>query len=141
MSDAKGKDASGNYDPDEPGSAPHQEHDTFPALDETTIYPAAGKEAETAQALLDAADDPRQVVWSDGAFIVPASVAKKAKVPEGEKAAPVLSAAARVEQDDAGTPPASKSAPAAKKAAPAKKAPARKAPAKKAAAPAAKPSE
>lgn len=150
MSDAKGKDASGNFDPDEPGSAPHQAEDVNPVGEEVTIYPADGKLEETAQALLAAADDPRDVKFSDGVFIVPEAVAKAAKIPEAGKSGPALTQSRQDANVSPQTKPAAKKAaapaepkgddgapPAAKKA-PAKKAAAKKAPAKAAAS---KPSE
>lgn len=80
----KAADASGDWDPTEPGSAPHQaaEEET----ETVSVYPKAGEEQATAQALLDAADDPKDVVFSDGHFQVPAGVASKMKVPSASKA-------------------------------------------------------
>jgi hypothetical protein len=63
---------------DEPGSAPHAE----PAaeVEYVHIYPEAGKQAETAKALLDAADQPEDVEYSgEGYFRVPADLADKAE--------------------------------------------------------------
>lgn len=136
MSETKGKDASGTFDPDVPGSTAHTAEDVYPVADEVTIYPEPGKETETAQALLEAAEDPRDVQFYDGAFVVSAELAKKAKVPEGTPTGPVLS---QSQQDATLKAPAKAPAKkAADKSEPgsspaAKKAPAKKAPAKSAA--------
>jgi len=68
----------------EPGSAPHAE--PAPEIEYVDIYPEPGKEAETAKALLDAADQPEDVQSSgDGYFRVPVDLADKAEaaLPEG----------------------------------------------------------
>jgi hypothetical protein len=62
----------------EPGGAPHMD----PAEEQewAHIYPERGKEAETAQALLDAAERPEDVQYSgEGFFRVPAELADKAE--------------------------------------------------------------
>jgi hypothetical protein len=123
---------------DEPGSMARQALADDSERELAYIYPPAGKESETAQALLAATDNPADVRWEDGAFVVPSELAKKAKVPEGQPQAPVLSAEAQFatqtggEQNAAGTD--AKSVPVGRtpSKAPAKKAPAKKAPAKKA---------
>lgn len=71
-------DASGNFDPDEPGSAPHQAAED--EIEFVEVYPPEGKLVETAQALLDAAESERDVVYSGDHFYVPADVASKAKL-------------------------------------------------------------
>lgn len=70
---------------DEPGSAPHAE--PAPEIEYVHIYPEAGKEAETAKALLDAADRPEDVEYSgEGFFRVPSDLADKAEaaLPAGD---------------------------------------------------------
>jgi hypothetical protein len=73
-----------SVDLDEPGSAPHAE----PAaeIEYVHIYPEAGKQSETAKALLDAAERPEDVQYSgEGYFSVPAELADKAEaaLPKG----------------------------------------------------------
>lgn len=90
------------FDPDVPGSAPHSPHliDGTPDR-ETLIYPAAGTDQKTAQALLKAAEDlgypPSVVNWRGDAFGVPQDVADAAAVPEdgdqaedGDESVPVV---------------------------------------------------
>jgi hypothetical protein len=71
------------------GSAAHA--DAPEEIEYVDIYPEAGKEAETAKALLDAADDPRDVrSSSEGYFRVPSALADKAEaaLPAGYEAEP-----------------------------------------------------
>ena len=124
---------------------------------QVVIYPPEGKLAETAAALVEAAEaeghDQQRIVLSDGTFIVPQSLADAATLPEGtDEADAELAAVAVSEGQDGQKPPAKSTGEAginspqltpggsteeeraaeAEKRAPAKKAPAKKAPAKKA---------
>jgi hypothetical protein len=82
-----------DYDIDAPGEAPHGDEligsDARNAGGErTVVYPAPGTASETAQALLDAADelglDAGVVEHYDGNFHVPSDVAEHADLPDGE---------------------------------------------------------
>ena len=76
--------ASDEFLPDVPGSAPHSPDSLDTISETTTIFPAEGQTKATAQALLDAADDPRDVVYSEGAFVVPKDLADRANIPDGD---------------------------------------------------------
>lgn len=69
---------------DEPGSAPHAEE--VDAVEYVDIYPEVGQESATAKALLDAADDPAEVLSTSDGFRVPAHVADaaEANIPVGD---------------------------------------------------------
>jgi hypothetical protein len=77
-------DPSGTWDPAEAGSMPHAA--PVDDVELVEVFPAAGKGTETAQALLDAAgpDREHEIKTSDGNFLVPADIAKKAKLPEAD---------------------------------------------------------
>lgn len=123
----------GGFDPDEPGSAPHQDDYETGDVETVTIVPVEGQIAETARALLDAADSPGDVQMSDGNFVVPAKLAAKAKVPEAKSERSTRTAAASPPPAPKGTASQSDAADPASTPRPTKTA-ARKAPAKKAAA-------
>ena len=74
-------DASGLYDPSQPGSAPHAA--PVAEVEYDTIYPEDGLLVETVQALLAVTDD---VTVSDGSIIAPSEAVAKAKLPSKPKA-------------------------------------------------------
>jgi hypothetical protein len=79
-------------DHDVPGAAYHDENAVIGTSARTsrdelvTVFPAEGTQQATAAALLDAADDPADVVWSpdEGGFVVPPEVADRADLPESD---------------------------------------------------------
>lgn len=75
--------------PAEAGSALHSDVRVGTGLDDggdyTLVYPPAGKVAETAKALNDAAEGREQTVqWTGDSFRVPADVAEAADLPGGD---------------------------------------------------------
>lgn len=81
---------SDEYLPDVPGSAPHSPEPLETIAEEVIIYPADGRMKETAQALLAATDDPLEVKYIEGTFVVPKDVAERAQLPEDDKTGPEL---------------------------------------------------